>query len=302
MLNVRAEILRYLFVVAATLSLFAVAYAVASAPSRVASRLGLRGLKRQRALAQNEMWAQVEPLVRWFGVRVSGLLSDTTRDAIDRQIGLAGDFLGMSSEEYVGLSILSSLGGFAVGALFGYLTDVGGVLVVAIGALGGALPYLAVSGEAQRRLKEVGRRLPYAIDLLALAMSAGLDFPGAVRQVVEKSCAANDPLVEEFTLILQELSLGKTRKQALADFARRVPTDSVIEFVGAVTQAEERGNPVADVLQIQAHMSRQRRSVRAEEAATKAGVALVGPLMLIFLCILILLVGPMVIQLARSNV
>jgi tight adherence protein C len=48
-------------------------------------------------------------------------------------------------------------------------------------------------------------------------------------------------------------------------------------------------------------MSRQRRSVRAEEAATKAGVALVGPLMLIFLCIMILLVGPMVIQLARSD-
>ena len=66
-------------------------------------------------------------------------------------------------------------------------------------------------------------------------------------------------------------------------------------------QAEERGNPVSDVLQIQANMSRQRRSVRAEEAATKAGVALVGPLMLVFLCIMILLVGPMVIQLANEK-
>ena len=300
-MSLRAQVLQYLFIGASTIALFAVVYAVASAPSRVASRLGLRGLKRQRALAKNEMWGQVEPLVRWFGVRVSGLLGDGAREALDRQVALAGDFLGISAEEYVGLSILSALFGLAVGALFGYLTDVGGVLVVAMCALGGALPYLAISGEAQRRLKEVGRRLPSAIDLLALAMSAGLDFPGAVRQVVEKSSDPNDPLIEELTLILQELQLGKTRKQALADFARRVPTDSVIEFVGAVTQAEERGNPVADVLQIQAQMSRQRRSVRAEEAATKAGVALVGPLMLIFLCILILLVGPMVIQLAHSD-
>lgn len=300
-MNVRAEVLRWAFVATVAIALFCAVYAVASAPTRVASRLGLRGLKRTRALAQNEMWAQVEPLIRWLGVRVSGVIGDGARESLDRQIGLAGDILGMTAEEYVALSIVSALCGFAAGGLFGYLTDMGGLLVVAFGALGGALPYLAVSGEAQKRLKEVSRRLPYAIDLLALAMSAGLDFPGAVRQVVEKSSDPHDPLHEEFTLILQELQLGRTRKQALTELAKRVPVESVVEFVGAVVQAEERGNPVADVLQIQAAMSRQRRSVKAEEAATKAGVALVGPLMLVFLCIMILLVGPMVIQLASSN-
>lgn len=301
MTNVRAEVLRWAFVATVAIALFCAVYAVASAPTRVASRLGLRGLKRTRALAQNEMWAQVEPLIRWLGVRVSGVIGDDARASLDRQIGLAGDILGMTAEEYVALSIVSALCGFAAGGLFGYLTDMGGLLVVAFGALGGALPYLAVSGEAQKRLKEVSRRLPYAIDLLALAMSAGLDFPGAVRQVVEKSSDPHDPLHEELTLILQELQLGRTRKQALTELAKRVPVESVVEFVGAVVQAEERGNPVADVLQIQAAMSRQRRSVKAEEAATKAGAALVGPLMLVFLCIMILLVGPMVIQLASSN-
>ena len=92
----------------------------------------------------------------------------------------------------------------------------------------------------------MNRRLPYAIDLLALGMGAGLDFPGAVRQVVEKSGAPDDPLVEEFTLILQGLNLGRTRRQALEDFAERVPSDAVKEFVGAVVQAELRGNPVAE--------------------------------------------------------
>jgi len=300
-MNIRSEILRYVFIGAASLALFAFVYAVASAPTRVASRLGLRGLKRQRALSKNDLWGQVEPLVRWCGVRLSGVIGPGLRESLDRQIALAGDFLGMTADEYLGLSILSALGGTAAGALFGYLTEMGGLMVVVMTTLGGALPYLAVSGEAQRRLKEVGRRLPYAIDLLALGMSAGLDFPGAVRQVVEKSSDPNDPLIEELTLILQELQLGKTRKQALADFARRVPVDSVVEFVGAVTQAEERGNPVADVLLIQAAMSRQRRSVRAEEAATKAGVALVGPLILVFLCIMILLVGPMVLEIAKSS-
>ena len=68
-----------------------------------------------------------------------------------------------------------------------------------VGAVFGAvIPYLQISGEAQRRLKEVGRGLPYVIDLMALAMSAGLDFPGAVRQVVEKSSSPDDPLIDDF--------------------------------------------------------------------------------------------------------
>jgi tight adherence protein C len=138
------------------------------------------------------------------------------------------------------------------------------------------------------------------IDLMALAMSAGQDFVGAVRQVVEKSSDPNDALVEEFTRILQELQLGRTRKQALIGFASRAPIESVQEFVSAVVQAEERGNPVADVLQIQASVSRLRRTVKAEEAAAKAGVAMVGPLFLLFFCIMLLVMAPMIMQLAKE--
>ncbi len=132
-------------------------------------------------------------------------------------------------------------------------------------------------------------------------MGAGLDFPGAVRQVVEKSGAPDDPMVEEFTLILQGLQVGRTRSQALVDFAARCPTDAVQEFVASVVQAEQRGNPVAHVLRIQAEVSRQRRSVRAEEAAAKAGVAMIGPLVLVFLCILLLIVAPMIMNIRNSG-
>ena len=70
------------------------------------------------------------------------------------------------------------------------------------------------------------------------------------------------------------------------------------EFVNAIIQAEERGNPVAEVLLIQAGVSRQRRSVRAEELAARAGVAMVGPLFLLFGCIMLLVVAPMIMKLA----
>lgn len=289
---------RWAVAVAVGLTLALLTYAVASAPTRVASRLGMRGLKRRRAIENNPAWAQIEPLVRWLGVRVSGVLSDDFRNKLDRQLALAGDWMGLTPEEYVGLSIVSSLGGLLVGSGVGLFMGSPALMLAICGPLFASFPYLLVSGEAQERLKQVNRGLPFVIDLMALAMSAGLDFPGAIRQVVEKSSDPNDALVEEFTRILQELQLGRTRRQALLDFMDRVPSDQVVEFVNAIVQAEAKGNPVADVLQIQAGVSRMRRSVRAEELAAKAGVAMVGPLFLLFGCIMLLIVAPMIMKLA----
>jgi tight adherence protein C len=272
-------------------------YAVASAPSRVASRLGSRGLKRLRALEKSDGWRQVEPMVRWLGVRVSGLLTDAQRAALDRQLMLAGDFMGLTAEEYVGLSILSFFGGICFGAVAGAMTGMGIVMVIIIGPLGAAMPYLQIQSAAELRMKGINRGLPYAIDLIALAMSAGKDFPGAVRQVIEKCSDPEDPLMEEFSRILQELGVGRTRRQALLGLAERVPSESVQEFVNSVVQAEEKGNPLADVLQIQAGMTRMRRSVRAEQQAAKAGVQMIGPLALLLLCIIALILGPMFLKL-----
>ena len=289
---------RWAVAIALGLVLAFLTYGVMSAPTRVASRLGMRGLKRRRAVENNPAWAQIEPIVRWLGVRVSGILTDDFRRALDRQLALAGDWMGLTPEEYVGLSIVSFLGGLLVGATVGVMMGTPAMLIAICGPLFASFPYLLISGEAQERLKQVNRGLPFVIDLMALAMSAGLDFPGAIRQVVEKSSDPNDALVEEFTRVLQELQLGRTRKQALVDFMDRVPTDQVTEFVNAIVQAEAKGNPVADVLQIQAGVSRMRRSVRAEELAAKAGVAMVGPLFLLFGCIMLLVVAPMVMKLA----
>ena len=294
------QILRFAGIGCVTIAGGIVTYLVAGTPSRAPSRLGLRGLKRTRALRDNQSFAQFEPLIRWLSARVTNLISDEQYDALDRQLSLAGDYLGLTPEEYVALSVLSALGGIAAGAVGGFLTGIGPLMALLAGFVGAILPYLQVSDAAEKRMKQINRGLPYVIDLMALAMSAGQDFPGAVRQVVEKSSDPDDALVEEFALILQELNLGMTRKQALEAFARRAPSEAVAEFVGAVVQAEDRGNPVAAVLQVQASVSRVRRTVRAEESAAKAGVAMVGPLLLLFLCILLLVMAPMLMRIAKD--
>ena len=273
--------LRWAGVSAVGVAVFVAVYAVAGAPSRAASRLGRRGLKRQKALREGS-WSQLEPLVRWLGVRVSPLLSDDAYAALDKRIAFAGDFLGLLPEELVALSLVSMVLGALVGLLMGPVTGLGAMLALLTGPLGAALPWIALGDAASTRITQINRGLPYAIDLMSLAMSAGQDFPGAVRQVVSKSSDPEDALIEELAVVLQELSLGTTRKRALQGLYERAPTDAVGEFVGAVVQAEDRGNPVAAVLQVQATVSRVRRTVRAEENAAKAGVAMVGPLLLVF--------------------
>jgi tight adherence protein C len=294
-------LIKLALLVPAFASVFLLASSAASAPMPSGVRTGVRGLVRQRALAKGGAWCRIEPLVRWIGMRVHGLLSPQLLASLDRQVLMAGSYLGLLAEELVALSMLSAAGGLVFGACANLIVKIGPVFVIAVGAFGGVAPFLTVSSFAGDRSKAIGRRLPSAIDLLALSMSAGLDFPSALRQVVEKSGTPNDPLVEELSLILQSLQLGRTRRQALEEFAERCPINAVCEFVNSVIQAELRGNPLAEVLRIQAEISRQRRTELAEEAAAKAGVSMIMPLVLVFVAILILIAGPMVIRLSQNG-
>ena len=61
-------------------------------------------------------------------------------------------------------------------------------------------------------------------------------------------------------------------------------------------QAEQKGNPLAQVLEVQARMLRMRRSVAAEEAAARAAVLLMLPLVLLLLAVLLLLFGPFLVN------
>jgi tight adherence protein C len=282
------------------LGVFILAYALGHAPALEGKRLGLRGLKRRRALDQLVGFALIEPCIRWIGARCSWL-PETWRRKASRDLALAGDALGLLPEEFLGLSLLSCLCGGSVGWLLAGPSGLGNAVIVAGLFGGGVLPQLHIAGRAGERMKQVNRRLPYAIDVLALAMGAGLDFPGSLQKFVEKSGTAQDALVEELTLVLQSLQLGRTRRQALTELAERVPSEGVREFVGAVVQAELRGNPLAAVLSIQAEVARRKRTVRAEERAARAGVAMLAPLLLVFIAILIIIVAPVVLQLHSSG-
>ena len=275
-------------------------YALLSAPSVPPERLGLRGFKRMQGLRNNTSFAQLEPLMRWLSSRVGGLVSPQLRSHLNRQITQAGDVLGLQAEDMVSLSLLAAVAAFGWGIVYCQVTG-GGYLVAVVALFVGAIgPYLQLSGTAQKRVRSIQRALPSVVDLMVLGLGAGLDFTAAVRQVIEHAGRADEPLIEELRLVLQELKLGRTRKQALQQLAERAPGEAVRDLVAAVIQSESQGTPLAAVLAAQAAASRQRRSVDAEEIAAKAGNKLMLPLGLLFLSVLILIIAPMVMKVAKD--
>jgi len=274
-------IYRNLFLLLLGLVVAGTLYWVALRPSRTSTRLGLRGLKRQQSLLR-PTWGTVEPFVRWMGVRVAPFLSHKKRAEYDAFLTHAGDYLGMTAEEYFACIVTMSLLGGGLGWLLSTLSSarMGAVAVLLGAGMLGIVPYLVVDTARIERWKAINRGLPTAIDLMALCMSAGLDFPGSIQQVVEKA-KANEALREELGYLLQQLQLGRTRTQALRELANRVPVEVVREFVQALIQAEERGNPVSAVLEVQAGTARTRRTNQAEKAADDMKAKMVLPTMIL---------------------
>lgn len=258
--------------------------------------LGNRGLKRARALSAGLPFTLIEPAVRYLAARLSGPWPRFLRPGIGRALTQSGDHLGLSEDELIALSALSAIGFGALGLFVSHFSELGWAPAAAAFVLGGTLPWFRVHAVARDRAKRVTRSLPSVIELAAMCMGAGLDFPGSLRRVVESAPHADQPIVEELQRVLQELDLGCTRRSAMNGLASRVPSDEVRELVNSVLQAEDKGSPLARVLTIQAQTLRLRRSVAAEEIASEAALMLVGPMTLIFLCVIVLLLGPVTVR------
>jgi len=136
-------------------------------------------------------------------------------------------------------------------------------------ALGFFLPVLWLSSQISRRKNSVIRSLPDALDLLTVCVEAGLGFDGAMQKVTEKW---RDDLSLAFARVLQEIRLGKSRREALRDMSDSMDVTDVTSFVAAIIQADQLGVSIAKVLRIQSDQMRVRRRQRAEEKAHQAPI------------------------------
>jgi tight adherence protein C len=257
---------------------------------------GYRATRRAQAFADSLLFRLGWPLVRLCTYYAQLIPAKEWKEKRSLTLRNAGEPLGLSPDELLGLIIASTIACATVGALFAWALSLGFGFVIVGAFLGMMLPGLWLQEKAQTRLTSINRGLPQALDLVVLSMGAGLDFIGAVRHVVEKWSDKSDPLCEELSRFLHELSLGKTRKEALEDLAYRAPTELVKAFVTNAIQAEKRGTPLVEILRIQADVARTKRFQTAEKIAGRAGVVILAPLMFIFAATVLVMFGSLIVK------
>ena len=144
------------------------------------------------------------------------------------------------------------------------------------------------------------KELPDAIDLLGLCVNAGLDFMLALKWVVEKSPPS--VMTNELNILLQEINVGKTRRDALKDLSSRYNLPDLSSFSRTLIQADKMGTSVSDALNLLSEDMRLARFRRGEQMAMKAPMKLLVPLLLfIFPVVGILVAGPIFLQFIEEN-
>lgn len=257
---------------------------------------GYRATRRREALQASVLLRLGWPLIRLCTYYAQLVSAKEWKEKKSLQLRNAGEPAGLNADEFLGLCIASTVSAVGLSFLFATAMSLGFGFVIVGAFLGLMLPNLWLSDKAQARLGSINRGLPQALDLIVLSMGAGLDFIGAVRHVVEKWSDKRDPLCEELSRFLHELTLGKTRREALEDLAYRAPTDLVKAFVTNAIQAEKRGTPLVEILRIQADVARTKRFQTAEKIAGRAGVVILAPLMFIFAATVLVMFGSLIVK------
>jgi tight adherence protein C len=170
-------------------------------------------------------------------------------------------------------------------------------------ALGMFLPLMTLRWIAKGRREQIQLAIPGAVDLLVIALEAGIAIDQAMNEVAEEMKPMSPALAVELEAYTNEMRLGGNRAKALHNLGTRSGVDDLNAMANVLLQADRFGTAIAQALKEMARVSRQKRRQRAEERASKTAVTLLVPLILfIFPGIFVILVGPAGITIFRDMV
>lgn len=246
----------------------------------------------------------IYPVARKLGEIAIRFTPQNAMVSIARNLELAGNPSKLDPTMFLALQFILAalLGGMLVlvFSIGGSTFSAGQRIMFSIGGfvIGFYMPTLWLKGKIGRRQKEVRKAMPDALDLLTICVEAGLGFDAAMAKVAEKW---QSELSNSFARVIQEVALGKVRREALRDMADRLGIPEMTSFVAAVIQSEQLGVSMAKVLRIQSDQMRVKRRQRAEEEAHKAPVKMLIPMaLLIFPSLMVTLMTPAALRLMNS--
>jgi len=218
---------------------------------------------------------------------------------------LASGGLPLTPARVFAVQVLLALVGAALGSLVMLIPDVrplwGVLLAIGLGFVGWVYPPTSLAGYVEWRQTEITRALPFAIDLMGSAMRAGLEFGAALRYFVELKMPG--PLTEDFGKVLQQMDLGKTRTEALAEMARKVQIEAFTSFVGVIAYGTEIGASISETLRVHGEELRRARFHLAERKAQRAPSLMILPMAVFIMpAVFIIIITPVIMKMSGTGI
>ena len=168
-------------------------------------------------------------------------------------------------------------------------------MVFVMAPLGYVYPDIWIKGVIGNRQKEVINNMPFAVDMLALSVEAGLDFMAAMAKVVEK--AKPSALTKEFEILLKEVKIGASRAEALRNLAWRIDLIQISSFCATLIAADSVGASIGPILKSLAVEIRQKKSADVEKAGATAATKILFPMLfLIVPAVFIVVAAPIALE------
>lgn len=223
-------------------------------------------------------------------------------DKYRRKLELAGSPTRWDTDRVLAVKVLGLLAGLLIGAGISFLMSLHALVFLGVTTIATLIGFFAVDmwlyQRAYDRRDRLRKELPDALDLLTISVEAGLAFDSALAQVARNTVG---PLADEFFRVLQEMQIGVGRPEAMRGLGERTELPELRGFVTAMIQADSFGIPIANVLRIQAHEMRLKRSQRAEEQAQKVPVKILFPLIFTILpALFIVIIAPAAINILHN--
>ena len=243
----------------------------------------------------------IRPFGQSFAAKVRELYPSQRLDRMHEQLLFAGLSSTLRAEELATIQVVLAgaalLGGIAFSVLAGGSIRIKLFLIVVLAVSGILGPPAWLARKVRERTNGIERDLPDVLDLLTIAVEAGL----GLEQAMETACSDFvSPMSEELARTLQEMSLGLSRQRAFENMKDRSQSQDLASFVAVLTQADALGMPVGRVLRSQADEMRSRRRARARERAAKLPVKILFPVIFFILPpLMIIVVGPAAAGIAR---
>ena len=244
----------------------------------------------------------IKPVLTGMANLLSKRSKTDTASQLKKELAQAGNPGGLTATEF---SILKVILIVVPAPVFAGLCTVFGVPIKVLG-MGSLIifvlcflgPRIYLQRLVEGRKYSIQKGLPDCLDLLCVSVEAGLGFDIALSKLVTKFKGA---IAEELKIVLSEMQMGRTRKEALKSMADKMDVPDLSAFVSAIVQADQLGVSVSKVLKIQSAQARLKKRQRAEEMAMQAPVKMLFPMVgCIFPTIMVVLLGGVVFEFIKN--